>query len=58
VHRWTNWGGEAEINLQVCRDKAEEDGYLQYEELRPNQCFYIHTMDFTGEYLDYVLSVD
>lgn len=58
VHKWTNWGGEAEINLQTCRDTAVQEGYLEYKQLQPNRCFYMHTMDFTGEYLDYVLSID
>ena len=36
IHKWTNWGGEANINLQACRDKAVQDGYLEYEQLQPN----------------------
>jgi hypothetical protein len=53
-----DWGDLATYQLQICRDRAVEDGFLTYEPLIAYKCFYMHAMDFSGEFLDKVIEVD
>lgn len=42
----------------MCRDRASQEGFLVYQKIQPNKCFYFHTMDFNGEYIDMAVTVD
>ena len=44
--------------MRACRKKAMAEGTLVIDELEASKCFYMHTMDFTGKYLDYVVAAD
>ena len=46
------------MNLQICRDTAVKEKMLEYRPLVANVPFYLHTMDYTGTYLDNVISCD